>query len=277
MRARNNRGGGVISTDVKRKVALITGASAGIGMALAGVFASQRNDLILAARRGDRLHEIADELRARDGIEVHVIAADLAAPDGSRRLFEKVRQLGLDVEYLVNNAGFGTFGRFAEIDADRSMDLVRLNVGAVTELSALFLPAMVERGSGRIMNVASLAAFMPGPLMAAYYASKAYVLHLSEALSEELDGSGVTVTALCPGPVRTEFQDVADMHDSGLVAGKPLISVAAVAEIGYRAMMSGKRVAIPGLAMKLMAFGVRFAPRRFVAKFVHRLMERRQA
>ena len=121
-----------MSRDVKRKVALITGASAGIGLALAGVFARQRNDLILAARRGDRLHEIAAELSARDGTEVHVIAADLAAPDGSGRLFEKVRQLGLDVEYLVNNAGFGTFGPFAEIDATRSMDLVRLNVGAVT-------------------------------------------------------------------------------------------------------------------------------------------------
>ncbi len=245
-------------------------------MALASVFARQRNDLILVARRGDRLQEIADDLRAGAGAEVHAIAADLAAPDGNQILFEKVRQLDLDVEYLVNNAGFGTFGPFSEIDADRSMDLVRLNVGAVTELSALFLPAMVERGSGRIMNVASLAAFMPGPLMATYYASKAYVLHFSEALSEELEGSGVTVTALCPGPVRTEFQDVADMHDSGLVAGKQLISVAAVAEFGYRAMMEGKRIAIPGLAMKLMAFGVRFAPRRFVAKYVHRLMEERQ-
>lgn len=261
---------------MQRKVALITGASAGIGMGLASVFARQRHDLILTARRGDRLREIGHELRERDGIEAHVCEADLAAPDGSRRLFEEVRRLGLDVEYLVNNAGFGTFGPLAETDVDRSMDLVRLNVGAVTELSALFLPAMVERGSGRIMNVASLAAFQPGPLMAAYYASKAYVLHFSEALSEELEGSGVTVTALCPGPVRTEFLDVADMHDSGLVAGKHLISVPTVAEFGYRAMMEGKAVAIPGLAMKLMAFGVRFAPRRFVAKFVHRLMEERQ-
>ncbi len=263
-------------TIVERKVALITGASAGIGMALADVFSRQRNNLILAARRGDRLHEIADELRERDGIDVYVLVADLAAPDGSKGLYAEVQRLDLDVEYLVNNAGFGTYGPFAEIDADRSTDLVRLNVGAVTELSALFLPAMVERGSGRIMNVASMAAFQPGPLMAAYYASKAYVLHFSEALSEELEGSGVTVTALCPGAVQTEFQDVAAMHESGLVAGKRLISVATVAEIGYRAMMNGKPIVIPGFMMNLMAFGVRFAPRRFVAKFVHRMMEERQ-
>lgn len=265
-----------MTTNVQRKVALITGASAGIGEALAGVFSRERNDLILSARRGDRLQEIADELHDRHAVDVHVIAADLAAPDGSKRLYEQVQQLGLEVEYLVNNAGFGTFGPFAETDVDRSMELVRLNVAAVTGLTALFLPAMVERGRGRIMNVASAAAFQPGPLMAAYYASKAYVLHFSEALAEELEGSGVTVTALCPGPVRTEFQDVADMHDSGLVAGKRLISVATVAEIGYRSMMYGKPIAIPGFMMKLTALSVRFAPRRLVAKFVRRLMEARQ-
>jgi hypothetical protein len=156
------------------------------------------------------------------------------------------------------------------------MDLVRVNVAALTELTALFLPEMVARHSGRVLNVASAAAFQPGPLMATYYASKAYVLHLSEALSEELEGKGVSVTALCPGPVRTEFQQVAGMETSGLVLNKRLISVEQVAEAGYQAMMRGKPMVVPGLATRLLAFGVRFAPRRFVAKFVHRLQADRE-
>ena len=258
-----------------RKVALITGASAGIGAALADVFSRERHDLILTARRGDKLDELAARLRERDGVETHVISADLAAGGGARSLFDEVGTRGLEVEFLVNNAGFGTFGPFAETGVEQSMNLLRLNVGAVTELTALFVPAMVARGSGRVLNVSSLAAFQPGPLMATYYASKAYVLHFSEALAEELEGSGVTVTTLCPGPVRTEFQDVADMHESGLVAGKRLISVEAVADAGYRGMMQGKTIVIPGTAGKLMPLGARVAPRRLVAKFVRRMMEQR--
>lgn len=258
-----------------RKTALVTGASAGIGRELAGLFAHHRHDVVLTARREERLRDLAAELQARTGVTAHVVAADLAAEDGARHLHDEVTGRGIDIEYLVNNAGFGTFGPFADTDPRQTMDLVRVNVAALTELTALFVPPMVARHSGRVLNVASAAAFQPGPLMATYYASKAYVLHLSEALSEELEGTGVSVTALCPGPVRTEFQEVAGMESSGLVLHKRLVSVEEVAEAGYAAMMRGKPLVVPGMATKLLAFSVRFAPRRFVAKFVRRLQEDR--
>ncbi len=254
-----------------RDTALITGASAGIGFELARLFARHRNDLVLVARRGERLREIATELEGEHHITAHVVVADLATVDGPRRVFDELQERGIEIEYLVNNAGFGTFGPFVETDVQSTMNLVRLNIGALTELTALLLPAMVERNSGRVLNVASAAAFQPGPLMATYYASKAYGLHFSEALNEELEGKEVSVTALCPGPVRTEFQQVAGMETSGLVLDKRLISVERVAEAGYRAMMSGRAYVIPGMAGKLLSVGVRFAPRRLVAKFVHRL------
>lgn len=254
-----------------RDTALVTGASAGIGSELARLFARHRHDVVLVARREERLTRIAEALQEEYGVTAHVIAADLATTGGPRRLYEAVRERGIEIEYLVNNAGFGTFGPFVETDVNETMELVRLNIGALTELTALFLPPMVERHSGRVLNVASAAAFQPGPLMATYYASKAYVLHLSEALNEELEGKGVSVTALCPGPVRTEFQEVAGMETSGLVLNKRLIDVERVAEEGYEAMMRGKSMVVPGLATKLLSFGVRFAPRRFVAKFVRRL------
>ena len=260
---------------VTRTTALITGASAGIGLELARVFARRKHDVVLVARRGERLREIASDLESEFGISAHVIVVDLAATDGAAALHAEVNERGLEIEYLINNAGFGTFGPFVQTDVEETMDLVRLNIGALTELTALFLPAMVAQHSGRVMNVASAAAFQPGPLMATYYASKAYVLHLSEALNEELEGKGVSVTALCPGPVRTEFQEVAGMEKSGLVLGKRLISVEEVAEIGYQAMMNGQAFVVPGLASKFLAFTIRFAPRRFVAKFVHRMQAER--
>ena len=254
-----------------RKTALITGASAGFGVEFARLFARHRNDVIVTARRADRLRDLAASLETEYNINAHAIVADLAAHGGARQLFDEVQERGIEVEYLVNNAGFGTYGPFAETAADESLDLVAVNIAALTELTARFLPAMVERGSGRVLNVASAAAFQPGPLMATYYASKAYALHFSEALNEELEGKGVTVTALCPGPVITEFQQVAAMETSGLVHNKSLMSVEEVVEAGYDAMMRGKSFVVPGLAMKLGTFAVRFAPRRLAAKFVHRL------
>lgn len=254
-----------------RKTALITGASAGFGVAFARLFARHRNDVILTARRGDRLSELATSLETKYTINAHVIVADLAAHDGAQKIFAQVQEKKLKVDYLVNNAGFGTFGPFVETDLEESMDLVRVNIAAITELTALFLPSMVKRQSGRVLNVASAAAFQPGPLMATYFASKAYALHFSEALNEELEGKGVSVTALCPGPVMTEFQKVAGMETSGLVVKKRLISIEEVVEAGYEAMMQGKACVIPGIGTKLLSFGVRFMPRRFVAKFVHRM------
>ena len=256
-----------------RKIALITGASAGFGHELAKLFARDRHDLILVARRADRLEEIAEELSRAHGIAVTPMPQDLAQPGAARELHARVQELGLEVEYLVNNAGFGTFGPFAETDPASTMNLLNLNMGALTELTALLLPSMVERGSGRIMNVASLAAYPPGPLMATYYASKAYVLHFSEALAEELEGKGVTVTALAPGPSPTEFQKAADMENSNLVRGRVLMPAETIAEAGYRGMMRGKMVVIPGLTTKLLALVMRLSPRRLLAKFVYRLNE----
>lgn len=258
-----------------RKTALITGASAGFGVEFARLFARHGNDVILTARRSDRLAELAASLEAEHDVNAHVIVADLAAHNGARALFDEVQERGLEVEYLVNNAGFGTFGPFVETDPEESMDLVRVNIAALTELTALLLPAMVERRSGRVLNVASAAAFQPGPLMATYYASKAYALHFSEALNAELEGTGVSVTALCPGPVMTEFQQVAGMETSGLVLHKRLISIEEVVAAGYEAMMRGKAYVIPGIGPRLLSFGVRFMPRRFVAKFVGRLQAKR--
>jgi len=188
-----------------RKTALITGASAGIGLELARLFARHRNDVVLVARRGERLQEIAAECEAETGVTAHVVVADLASAAGPRQVYDEVMQRGIEIEYLVNNAGFGTFGPFADTDPEQTMNLVRLNIGALTELTTLFLPDMVERHSGRVLNVASAAAFQPGPLMATYYASKAYALHFSEALNEELEGKGVSVTALCPGGRHGDF------------------------------------------------------------------------
>ena len=258
-----------------RKTALITGASAGFGVEFARLFARHGNDVILTARRSDRLAELAASLEAEHDVNAHVIVADLAAHNGARALFDEVQERGLEVEYLVNNAGFGTFGPFVETDPEESMDLVRVNIAALTELTALLLPAMVERRSGRVLNVASAAAFQPGPLMATYYASKAYALHFSEALNAELEGTAVSVTALCPGPVMTEFQQVAGMETSGLVLHKRLISIEEVVAAGYEAMMRGKAYVIPGIGPRLLSFGVRFMPRRFVAKFVGRLQAKR--
>lgn len=259
-----------------RKTALVTGASAGIGLELARLFSRRSNDVVLAARRGERLRQIAADLESAHDVTAHVVVVDLAEVDGARRLFDEVTGRGIEVEYLVNNAGFGTFGPFVETHPRETMDLIRVNIGALTELTALFLPAMVRRHRGRVLNVASAAAFQPGPLMATYYASKAYVLHFTEALNEELEGTGVSATALCPGPVRTEFHRVAGMETSGLVLDKRLISVERVAEAGYEAMMRGRAYVVPGLATKLLSFGVRFAPRRFVTKFVRRLQEDRR-
>ena len=256
---------------INRKVALITGASAGFGHELAKLFARDRHDLILVARREDRLREIADELSSAHGIEVTPLPCDLARPGAARGLHEQIAERGLEVEYLVNNAGFGTFGPFVETDPTSTMNLLNLNMGALTELTALLLPAMVERGSGRIMNVASLAAYPPGPLMATYYASKAYVLHFSEALAEELVETPVTVTALAPGPSPTEFQKAAGMESSNLIRSRGVMSAESIVEAGYRGMMSGKRVVIPGIRNKLLSYAIRIAPRRFVTKSVYRL------
>lgn len=241
------------------QTALVTGASAGLGTHFARLFAQDGHDLVLVARRQDKLDQVATELRQVYGTRTTVIAADLTDPKATLHLHEEVVRAGIEVEFLVNNAGFGTSGAFAELELARELDLIELNVKALTQLTGLFLPAMLARRSGRILNVGSLAGFLPGPFMATYYASKAYVLNFTEALSYELHGTGVTATVLCPGATATEFADVAGMQNAALFRSSA--DPASVARYGYRAMMKGKTIAIPGLRNKLSQESLRLSPR----------------
>lgn len=239
---------------------LITGASSGIGLELARAFAADRSDLVLVARRADRLEALARELKERHGVESRVLARDLSRPEAPAEIFEALRNRGVVVDVLVNNAGFGMHGRFAEIDAAVPMEMVQVNVAALTALTRLFLPGMIARRRGGILNVASTAAFQPGPMLSVYYATKAYVLSLTEGISEELKGTGVRATCLCPGPTVTEFIARANMSASKLfVAGA--MSAERAARKGHRAFRRGKVVAIPGIVNELGAFATRFSPR----------------
>jgi short-subunit dehydrogenase len=256
------------------RAALVTGASSGIGLELSRLLARRGHDVILLARREEVLSALADELRRAHGVACTVLAADLSRREAPREVDEELRARAMEVDILVNNSGFGWFGHFAEADLQRQLDMLQVNITALTELTGRLLSPMLARGSGRVLNVASTAAFQPGPLMAVYYASKAYVLSFSEAIAEELAGSGVTVTALCPGPTRTAFQDEAGLVRSGFLYGRMVADAAGVARYGYEAMMAGRRVAIPGLLNRTLAAAVRFAPRRLVTAEVRRMQER---
>ena len=240
--------------------ALLTGASAGIGRELAKLAAQDKRDLVLVARRRDRLEEIAAELRAAHGVTVMVIAADLGQPAAPQAIFAQVRAAGIELECLMNNAGFGSGGPFAETDRSRQLEMIEVNVRALVELTHLCLPGMLARKRGQILNVASIAGFVPGPYMATYYASKAFVLSFTEALATELRGTGVTATASCPGPTATEFGEVAGNARTKLFR-RGVADAAGVAKHAYRSMLAGRVVAIPGLMNKLLAQSVRVAPR----------------
>ena len=258
--------------------ALITGASSGIGYELTRLFAADRYDLVLVARRQQTLEQLAEELREEYAIRVKVIAKDLAQPGIADEIFQEVRQESIRIDVLVNNAGFGTFGFFSEIDIASTLEMLHINMISLTHLTRLFLKEMLEQKSGRILNVASTAAFQAGPLMATYYASKSYVLLFSEALAEELRATGVTVTVLCPGPTFTGFQKRAYMETSKLVSGKvlPVMDARAVAKIGYQGLMKGKTIVIPGLLNRALAFSVRLTPRKLVTKISRALQEKRR-
>lgn len=257
-----------MSTGRHASTALVTGASSGIGLEIARRLAAQGDDLVLVARSAAKLETLAAELRAAHRVAVTVLAIDLSRPDGADRVAEAVRGAGLTIDTLVNNAGFGLFGKHVDTDLAAEQQMVDLNITTLTRLTKHFLPGMVKRGRGRVMNVASTAAFQPGPYMAVYYATKAYVLSYSEALAEELRDTGVTVTALCPGPTASGFQDAADMHDSALVKGKKLPTSAQVAGYAVDAMNRGRRVAVHGTMNCLMAQSVRFTPRAVVTRLV---------
>lgn len=248
------------------KTALITGASGGIGEAIAHYFADDKYDLILVARSSDKLAQVAQELKRNNAINVRIITKDLSKWDDVVSLVEELRNE--QIHFLVNNAGFGDFGLFHEADWGKTQQMINLNITALTYLTKALLPGMLQREGGHVLNVASTASFLPGPYMAVYYASKSYVLHFSEALAEELKGTGVKVTALCPGPTASGFQSAAKMTESRLVKGKKLTSANRVAAFGYKAMLRGQRVAIPGLFNVLTSITPRLLPRRLVTMAV---------
>ncbi|MCU0869052.1 MAG: SDR family oxidoreductase [Burkholderiales bacterium] len=255
-------------TPSSRPLALVTGASSGIGLELARGLAARRHDLVLVARGAARLEALATELRGAHGVTVTVLPADLSRRDEVDRVAAALDAGGHTVDVLVNNAGFGLFGLHADTDLAAEQQMLDVNITALTRLVKHFLPGMVRRGRGRILNLASTASFQPGPYMAVYFATKAYVLSYSEAIAEELRGTGVTVTALCPGPTASGFQDAAAMHDSAMVKGKRLPTSAEVARLGLAAMDRGQRVAIHGLLNWLQAQSVRLAPRAMVTRVV---------
>ena len=249
---------------------LVTGASSGIGLELARCFAAEGCRLILVARKGMALESLAAELRKAHKIQAQVFTVDLAHREAPTRLLGHLHAAGLKVDVIVNNAGFGAQGRFAELPLDRQLDMVQVNVTALTHLTGLLLPGMIERRRGGLLNVASTAAFQPGPGMAVYYATKAFVLSFTEALAEELAGTGLTVSALCPGPTRTNFGAAAGGRFKR-ITGKYSMSAATVARLGHRAFRSGRVVAITGLRNQLPALAVRFVPRAIVRKITKRL------
>jgi uncharacterized protein len=254
----------------QRPLALVTGASGGIGAELARELAKRGHDLVLVARSTAQLDALANDLRASHSISTHTITADLGVPGAGHALVTELGVRGLSIDVLVNNAGFADFGNMWEAQASKLDGMVVLNMATLTELMHDLLPAMVARKQGRVMNVASTAAFMPGPLMSTYYATKAYVLSLSEGVAEELKGTGVTVTALCPGPTDTGFVAKAEMQTSKLFQGGKNMSPAKVAEIGVAGMLAGKVVVITGAKNKFQSMTPRFIPRRFVPAAVMR-------
>ncbi|RZS92558.1 SDR family NAD(P)-dependent oxidoreductase [Aquimarina brevivitae] len=246
--------------------ALITGASSGIGLELAIVFARHNINLVLVARSEEKLQKIKATLESEYPIAVFLIIKDLTKPDAAKEVFETTTSNEITVDYLVNNAGFGDFGKFSENDWEKEKAMIDLNIIALTQLTKLYLPSMLSHNNGKILNVASVAAFMPGPLMAIYYATKAFVLHFSEAIANELNDTNITVTALCPGATKSSFSEVANMKDSKLFKSSNLPSSKTVAEYGYKAMMKGKTVAVHGWKNKLLLFTTRFIPRTIVTK-----------
>ena len=252
-------------------IALITGASSGIGYELAKIYAKNGHDLLLVARSADKLQRVAAEINAEYNAQVRTIAMDLADSDSAQKLFETVSKQVDHIDVLINNAGFADHARYAEEDMTTILEMIQLNITTLSQLTRLILPGMLARNSGRILNVASIAAFLPGPYMAVYYASKAYVLSFSQALAVELDNTEVYVSALCPGPTATGFQERAKLHNAKVFTMMKSMTAALVARSAYRGMQKSKPLIIPGIMNKLTAQIGRFFSRRFLTKMVRNL------
>ncbi len=258
-----------------KTVALITGASSGIGKELAKIHASKGGDLVLVARREKELTELKNNLESEFKVRVLIISKDLSDTTTPAEIFAETEKLGIQIEYLINNAGFGGHGFFHERELGKDQAMVNVNITSLMLLTRLYLPGMVQRRKGKILNVSSTASLLPGPLQAVYYASKAFVTSFSQALAEELNGTGVTVTALCPGPVATEFFDTANMHGVKMLKTQKAMTPAKTAAIGYRDMMKGKLLSFDnGLLKFSLNWMVPLLPRRWVLKVSRMTMEK---
>lgn len=255
--------------------ALITGASSGIGREIARIHASKKGDLIIVARRKEELEALKSELETNYGVSVTVVVADLSQHGAAHQVYQAIKEKKISVDYLINNAGFGGHGKFHEQKWEIHESMVNVNITALTALTYLFIPDMVANKRGRILNIASTAGFLPGPLQAVYYASKAYVLSLSQALAEELSDTPITVTALCPGPVKTGFAEAAHLEGVEMLKGN-VPTAEDVAQIGYEAMLKGDLVKIDDLKLNiLLNWILPFLPRGIVLKVSRRAMEKR--
>ena len=253
-----------------KETVLITGASSGLGMELAKLFAADGSDLVLVARRKDRLIELADELKAEHDIEVHVLPKDLSKKPAPKEIFSHLKKENIQIDVVVNNAGFGNKGHIADLDTDLQLDMIQVNLVALTHLTRLFIPGIIERGHGGILNVGSLAGFQPGPNLAVYFATKAYVLSFTEALAEEISNPNIKISCLAPGPVKTEFGEKSDLEDS-LLFKVSLMEIAPVVKAGYEGFRRGQTIIIPGIKQQIVPFLNRFTPRLLVRKIAKKL------
>lgn len=255
------------------KVALITGASSGIGKELAHIHAEKGGDLVIVARSGDKLKDLKTELEKKHGVKVHCITKDLTIPSAPQEIYDELKQAGIQVEYLINNAGFGGLGKFHEREWKKDLDMINLNVIALTALTRFFLPDMIKRNSGRILNVSSTAGLVPGPLQAVYYATKAFVTSFSNAIAEELHDTNITVTALQPGATETGFGSISGMDKT--VMFKNTASARSVAQDGYDGMMNGELDVISGLSFmnKIMMSMAPLLPKKMALKQIRQMQE----
>ncbi|HYQ58114.1 MAG TPA: SDR family oxidoreductase [Draconibacterium sp.] len=263
----------MIQLEQMNNVALISGASSGIGKELAHIHAENGGDLVIVARSSEQLNALKKELENKHGIKVLVMVKDLALPESPKEIYDEIKKGGIKIEMLVNNAGFGSVGKFHELDYEKQMTMINLNVTSLTAMTRLFLPDFIQRNSGKILNTSSTASLMPGPLQAVYFATKAYVSSFSNALSEELRHTNVTVTNLMPGATETKFGAISGMDKT--IMFKKTASARSVAEAGYNAMLKGKFDVISGLttAQKIMISGIPFMPKKLLLKTVKRMQQ----
>lgn len=253
-----------------KETVLITGASSGLGMELAKLFAADGSDLVLVARREERLIELADELKSTHDIEVHVLPKDLSKKTAPKEIFSHLNKEKIQIDVVVNNAGFGNKGHIADLDIDLQLNMIQVNLVALTHLTRLFIPGIIERGYGGILNVGSLAGFQPGPNLAVYFATKAYVLSFTEALAEEISNPNIKISCLAPGPVKTEFGEKSDLEDS-LLFKVSLMDMEPVVKAGYEGYRKGQTIVIPGIKQQIVPFLNRFTPRLLVRKIAKKL------